>query len=444
MVDRGRTQPSKRRTTTQPNKRRNTAIETEKSGPSSSSSCASKFLANITDDILLEILVRLPNCRLAIQCGLVCKRWHSLIYNSEYIQKFIQVRQNNLDYNSLLMPYTILFQRASYVSKESCYFDSQHRQLVSNESSSLHETQSSGYIDFLDGLFVKASSNELLLVSDQRMSNLYVCNPILRQRFRLSDPPPGAFGVNGYGLACQAKSCNAHLRGTNINVQYRYKVVLICGLNVTARIFCSETGNWRTLNIPSPWKFTIDFGCHPIASNSGVLYWLDGQRKFDGVVAFDPFKDTEDATEVCRFIKLPLGKRDSHYVDRLCFGSCLGRLRLSHLCKRNVFFDVKVWELGYDDDDGFPFWILVRKFSLKRENTNMMTVLAFHPNNEDVIFVLCDHQFCRYEIGKRKFEELGKWPNGMITDRYSSLVVSTYSLVHPSWAPTSIRALQSS
>ena len=75
---------------------------------------ASKFMANVSDDLLVEILLRLPDCRYAIQCSTVCKRWHSLISHPGFARQFIHHHDHNrelLDSDSQLSTPTLLFQR---------------------------------------------------------------------------------------------------------------------------------------------------------------------------------------------------------------------------------------------------------------------------------------------------------------------------------------------
>ena len=411
---------------TQPRKRKKTISKTKKrkrsSSSSRSSSSASKFFSDIVnDDILLEILGRLPNGRSVLQRGLVCKRWHSLVYNSQFIERFIHHHHQN---NSSL-PFTFLFQRVTGIdNKNLCYFDSELGQLVSKKSSVFHEKPLG---------FVKAAFNDLLLVRHFR--NFYVCNPITRQYIRLPNRPQNQ--VNGYGLVCKPNRCNTHPRCT-VNIEYRYRVVLIGGpTNNIVKIFCSETGKWRRLAISFANKQTKQFGCQPVVCN-GILYWLDGSRKFHGIVAFDPFNDTEYGGHS---LVLPTGVQDGCYVDKICFGACLGQLRFSHLRKINLgYFELRVWELNYDFD-GYSSWHLVCKFRMERANTNKMIQLAFHPYNGNVIFLLSDNQFCRYEIETCKFEELGQWPNEIIIQK-RGFQVSTYCLLHPPW-PTPIATLPS-
>ena len=68
-----------------------------------------KFNDNIDDDLLTEILIRLPDSRLAVRLAAVCKRWSSLISDSQLIQSFFDHR-NDSDY-SAASPLALLLQK---------------------------------------------------------------------------------------------------------------------------------------------------------------------------------------------------------------------------------------------------------------------------------------------------------------------------------------------
>ncbi|CAH9082308.1 unnamed protein product [Cuscuta europaea] len=57
------------------------------------------------EDVLLEILARLPNSRNAVQAGLVCHLWHSIISQQQFIPKFIGLREQK----KIEQPYSIIF-----------------------------------------------------------------------------------------------------------------------------------------------------------------------------------------------------------------------------------------------------------------------------------------------------------------------------------------------
>ncbi|PON86940.1 F-box domain containing protein [Trema orientale] len=429
------------------NKRRRKISKIKKKEPLISSHASSKFWADIvSDDILLEIFFRLPDGRTALQSALVCKHWYSLIYNSQFIDRFIC--HHNDHHHHQQQHHSLLFQRVSCARRNMymCYFDSKLGRLVSGKNNFFGERPLSGNVKTLpSGMFVEAVFNDLLLVTDKKYK-IYICNPLRRQWMQLPDPPlGGGFGFRartGYGLVCRANSCNTEV-GCSINVEYRYRVVLISSTvmdDPTVEIFCSETGKWRTLDVSFPNQETESFGFHPVVCN-GILYWLDGKRSFYGISAFDPFNDEDDGGKRCRYVELPIDvPEDGLLVDKTCFGACLGRVRFAHLRKINTgYFELRVWELSCDDD-GIAAWDLVHHVRIERENTKKMVPLAFHPSNGDAIFMSCDDiQFCQYEFKTYKYKELGEWPDQMEIRKWR---VSVSSLVHPPW-PKSIPTLSS-
>ncbi|CAH9147602.1 unnamed protein product [Cuscuta epithymum] len=59
----------------------------------------------VNEEILLEILARLPNSLNVVQAGLVCHLWHSLIFQQHFIPRFIGLREQK----KIEQPYSIIF-----------------------------------------------------------------------------------------------------------------------------------------------------------------------------------------------------------------------------------------------------------------------------------------------------------------------------------------------
>ena len=403
------------------------------------SSAASNFMSIVTDDILLEIFVRLTDARTAIQYSSVCKRWYDLILrNPKFIKKFIHQHHNHrgqlIEY-SPHRQYTLVFGRSHFLDNQDVYYyDSELSQQVFEESCALYETPSASYINFLSyPWLVKGICNDLLLLVWEKSRDFYVCNPITRKWLQLPSRP-GDFFIAGTGLVCQPDSSDAA-----DTTRYRFRVVMMSPLNDSAVMFCSETGEWIVSRVYFPGKKGLLYGRHSVVCN-GVVYWLDGKDEFYGVAAFDPFKDV-DVEGRCRFIALPVPFGDDGWqakADSTCFGACQDNLRFSLWLKRdNGTFAVMIWEL-----DGDTSWHLVHRLDLKRANINDMYVLAFHPNDGDVIFVLCNHHLCRYEIRENKFEQLGKWPDNLAHQSWGPDQAAAFPLVHPFW-PSPVPALPS-
>ena len=196
---------------------------------------ASKFMANVSDDLLIEILLRLPDCRYAIQCSTVCKRWHSLISHPGFVRQFIHHHDHNrelLDSESQLSTPTLLFQRCekrnlAMLFGSPFYAILLEKSKISHErpasSSSLSLSLSSGCLGFLPwDVVIRASFDDLLLVSrPSDLTNFFICNPLTQRWHGLPQAPEGIVNYpSRCVLVCQPYDCNKELRCTT-NTQYR-------------------------------------------------------------------------------------------------------------------------------------------------------------------------------------------------------------------------------
>ncbi|XP_060205556.1 uncharacterized protein LOC132633271 [Lycium barbarum] len=53
------------------------------------------FFNNLTDELLIQIFIRLPSSKEAIRCKLVCKHWLSLISSDYFVNTSVIHHQNN-------------------------------------------------------------------------------------------------------------------------------------------------------------------------------------------------------------------------------------------------------------------------------------------------------------------------------------------------------------
>lgn len=98
---------------------------------------------------------------------------------------------------------------------------------------------------------------------------------------------------------------------------------------------------------------------------------------------------------------------------------------------------MKVWEYNNDIDE----WILVHnkvKWAAALTSNRMIYVLAFHPNDGDVIFLASNFDTYLYDIRKDKYKKLGEFPKipedkGM----FSLSLAGCFTFMHP-LCPTSI------
>lgn len=188
------------------------------------------------------------------------------------------------------------------------------------------------------------------------------------------------------------------------------------------------------------WDFEFIPGngilCNMLVGSRGVI---------SGFFAFYLSSGTDDHPIQCRLFHLPIDfvRGSQAHLHHVCYGVVQGRLRLSQSVKIEDEFVLKFWALNPHNNNDLP-WSLVKEVSLERCDTDRIFVAAFHPSNEDVIFMLCDHDLCEYKIGERTYKKLGqlqrKYPKHMVDELAAH--IRKVTLEHPSW-PTLIPTLPS-
>ncbi|GMN54883.1 hypothetical protein TIFTF001_024001 [Ficus carica] len=177
----------------------------------------SRFMSDIvSDDLLIQILLRLPHARHAIRCTAVCKRWHSLI-NHQFIRSF--------------MPH-----------------DSHKRSSDSSTSSS----------------FISSSFGDLLLlVPPCNIHAYYICNPVTKQWLSLPAAPissPYTTSVPGLRPGSGAsQSCHSHgSLGVSIFVGPPSQLQAILSIYLFDKIGTSNTSTTkqicRFINLPDGFR----------------------------------------------------------------------------------------------------------------------------------------------------------------------------------------------
>ncbi|PON90713.1 F-box domain containing protein [Trema orientale] len=426
-----------------------------------SETAASKFMSIVTDDLLLEILLRLYHLPTLIQCKTVCKRWFSLI-TTRFVCTFFHHKNKKLSDNHfgpvnsasspVSLPYTILF-RYYYNRNEPLY------ELFSKKSKALHgghELPSSSssttgnitYLNFLpwNGVTIQASFEDLLLVSPATAWKEYcICNPLTRQWIMLPRPPLIRLFASSHGLVCEPNRGKLGCTDNNI-APYTYKVVLMVKEQERfhAVVFCSKSGKWSTSTLFSNPSHLVGGSLHESFVSNRIIYWILKRDLYEirDIVTLDPFNSDITDPKRSRVIHLPVGfvgGRQS-YRDRVSYGLVQGRLRLSQLIKvvGDNSFVLKVWELNCDKDGVFTSWLLMHNVSFKRPKTDKIAVIAFHPNDGDVVFMVRNHNIYKYEIEEDKYEKVGRFPDRFLGRKFSSTRKQTFTdhlkvftLVHP-------------
>ncbi|POO00215.1 F-box domain containing protein [Trema orientale] len=423
-------------------------------------------ISTLSDDLLLEIFLRLPNRPTLIQCSTVCKRWYSLISPTQFILNFNQFRHNRKHYynpTSASLPFEIIFRYDQHPKLHKLVSEK------TNQKWKIMSTSASNYLNCLpwrSEFIIRASFGDLLLVSRRGSIKDYcVCNPFTNQWLALPDYTDGSWlqhyyqDPTGYGFTGESNQRNDDI------TQYKYRVTIIFKCEFYLRgvytfvafVFCSETGKWFKSypNLPHTLSNKLERQndstvIHDIVTSNGVLYWLGGINKFRGIIACDPFSMDSVVNRLRgHFVHFPLGFshgwRRSSSKGKVCLGVVRGQLRLLQLHKINQScFGLKVWEL-IDYGDVTRSWILVHEVKLK--GVDEIFELAFHPNNGDAIFVVRDRIIYQYEIENEKYEKISEFPyddygENVDQERSVARFPNVFIIMQPLW-PTSIPELPS-
>ena len=245
-------------------------------------------LMNFPDELVMEVLVRLPNYKSLIQCvSLVSKHWYSLISNPFFIRSF------NVHHHQQQLPFTIFIGLAhNYTIPFSIYsIQSHHNILLPGPHPFLPSSNSFNFlppsVKNSNPWVVRASCNDLLLVSSYdaaalRDDQLYICNPLTKKYVALPNP--------NLNLDSQVFYCKYGLLITN---NHNYKVLLIrnpksgSSYKLSAAIYCSNTLKWCNVMLKSPQAlhfyheqlFNADV---VVPCNNGMLHWIYDRRAHYG------------------------------------------------------------------------------------------------------------------------------------------------------------------
>lgn len=293
------------------------------------------------------------------------------------------------------------------------------------------------YLDFLPiRPKVRASFVDMLLVSrnSPTSKSYYICNPLTQKYVAL--PLALKATASRYGLVFK--------RGHGNKDKYRVVLVTNPGENddssdgFVAEIFCSETQRWREFCVKAPKPLRnrggVLINVEVVACN-GRLHWLDGYSSVRCIVAFDPFDDITEPKQ-CLYIDPP-----EEGMEYVCLGVCEGRLRLSNFVSEGGGYQsLRVWELAEGDDNPHS-WCLKHEVCFEARRRPAY-VLAFDPNDGDVVFIFYDDYIFRHELRLKEKKKVGEFSVQGVDIRNPVYDMSVFPLVHPFW-PTRVPSLVS-
>ncbi|KAJ4849277.1 hypothetical protein Tsubulata_018535 [Turnera subulata] len=399
---------------------------------------------DLPDNILTEILSRVPTHKCAPTCKLVCKQWYSLLSSSDFAARFprIVLGIDGLVTHPVVkdehQKYSFVVQSSHIYLTGRCisFTGGSHQELESawSRSISTYFGEESGEIHIV------ASDNDLLLCgskSDPRA--WYVFNPFTDEWVAL--PPPPQFG-RAMAIACEPLyRKDTHGRYCPHNLARRFKVLCIIGADDrwsrhsfrggAVAYYCSESGVWSE---PINLKHEFALAFTKIAAYNGKFYWasyLGGggivhyydQQAFavsyydqqEFLVVYNPVGAGSETSlcylpmvEGCCQLDLPGDRWHDPAVEGYYTPACLGvfqgvlrLMRLSQSIRNHVYsFSLYVWELQGCVNGEEGIWSLkyrIRSNEMSSENSwvqevareghPLVKLLQFDPLNEDIVYL---------------------------------------------------------
>ncbi|CAI0403623.1 unnamed protein product [Linum tenue] len=236
-------------------------------------------------DLLLEVLIRLPDPRSAVRCKPVCKLWNSLISAPYFAPRFLSHHPIS----------------AAGEPKPPSLTPPELRELI------LSFLPLPSHIE--SKFAVLDSAKDLLLlgfpqgkIGDQLHTTYLICNPFTKQWVALplapkesarcssivklvsqpcSNPPAPDFVPDGEALF------PCHFGYRRFRVVRMYKLWKLAD-TMPVEVFCSRSGRWTKLVLPvhEDLRCCIDHGRKRVLSLNDKLYWLNRRGR---VAKLDPF-----------------------------------------------------------------------------------------------------------------------------------------------------------
>ena len=384
---------------------------------------------DLPDWVLMEILVLLPLCTVVLTCKWVSKRWFSLISTPYFARRFVA------QHSRQPQPFTLLYQYADFHNFE-------RRLLITpaNSKSECEWNPVAAYLRDRHSGWIQASCNDLLLgiesskymVEQQQPGDLKnvvvytVINTITRQCLKL---PPHPLPFPQCLLQLRAGIISSYDDSNDIQINSSFRVVLILSTRTNLsqfniHVFSSDTGEWSdsvVLCPPNLGEFRLSLTSMHTVPYKGLLYWLiDGGR----LLGFDPFKINNSNRSTCRVIEQPVELEPFHEIN--CLGLCHGCLRTCQV-SGNAYPRLRVWELkDFDNENNesgaggkwclkhelFFYQRVLEKSPPLTEYINdrnwprppVISVLAFHPNDGDIVYLLIQSKVVSCNLQSRTLE----------------------------------------
>lgn len=410
----------------------------------------------LPDLVLVEIFCRLP-FESTVPCKLVSKRWSTVLSDPYFVRRFLSIQRE------LHRPIfsTLLFTRKfkyAFLPKLSTRNFSLNLLLPTCSQEKEKDPQSQKGFGVAREKYdqkpqmsrgvVVGTYNDLVLFcqSWEYQRDYFICNPYTKHCVALP-PTPCVYRTVHVGFICEPYY--KEQQKTNsvefiLSADYRCRVVRLLP-DFDMEIFSSETGEWiesaHELGPPEAMKFFS-----PGIACNGMLYWLcETVERGYFIFELDVFScDTSnEIIDKCRFIDGPnfhdgLPRFYYPWIRLGVSGRCL---RVTKSLYNHHDNNIKIWEWreGADEEAGgklkLKWHLIVEGVSLQEMVCNSKDpsinefkelddkfVRAFHPNNEDIMYLDFNGKITICNLRARTLE--------VVTQaRLESLVTTKFSIV---------------
>lgn len=311
---------------------------------------------------------------------------------------------------------------------------------------------------------VVGTYNDLILCcqSLEYQRDYFICNPYTKHCVSLP-PTPCVYRTVHVGFICEPYY--KEQQKTNsvefiLNADYRCRVVRLLP-DFDMEIFSSETGEWiESAHELRPPKYMIFFS--PGIACNGMLYWLcETVEQVYFIFELDVFScDTSnEIIDKCRFIEGP-NLHDGlppFYYPGVRLGVSGRCLRVTKSLYNHGDNNIKIWEWREvaDEEAGgklkLKWHLIVEGVSLQEmvcnskdpsinefKERDSKLVRAFHPNNEDIMYLDFNGTITICNLRARTLEVVTQGPMGL---KYQS-PKDVFPFVLPWWPSPFPRALQ--
>ncbi|CAI0546945.1 unnamed protein product [Linum tenue] len=231
----------------------------------------------VDEDLLVEILIRLPGPKSVFRCKSVSRRWNALISAPYFSRRFVSHHRTPSPANA-------------GESEQPVLIISHVRQLISSFLPFPHGTESKfSVLDSVKDLLLIGFWGPETTEQELRRTHL-ICNPFTKQWVALPLAPKMAARLSRdrwiVKLVLEPFNSSSSSAPREFRVVRMYNPMRGGPAKVDVYTFCSRSGRWTK----SVLRLDADLRCwiadHRVVSTNGKLYWLNSMRGV--VVKWDP------------------------------------------------------------------------------------------------------------------------------------------------------------